>query len=1018
MSRVKQARTLLCIFGALATGSLYAFQDDATTLTRGSVLERTLSGGESHSYRLALAAGESANLAVEQRGIDVTVQALDSSGKVVAVFNTETRRQGLEPVVLAADAQATWELRVRAAYPREPAGRYEVRVLSIGGATEDDRAAFGAHRLAYEGQQRVDAGNYDEALQLYRRAVEAQEKASGPDNAYVAILLTNQGLLERRKGEYAKAAQTYQRAVEISEKLQGRESPLCAVALRGLGSLYTLIGEYAKAEPLLQEQVAIMEKTLGGEHPAMVGALGELAQLHQFREDLQRAIAEREHSLAIAEKTLDPNDYQLMAAMGNLGDLYSVAGDNGRAEPMLERTLAMAERIYGPDHPYVSTVLQNLGIIFRETKRYQRALEYFERAETIRVKAVGLRNPQTATLLINIGNLHHDLREFSKSLELQQQALEILTAVAGPYHRWTLMALSNAGRDYAALGDLPHAIEYRTRDAEAMEQDIRLHLAIGSEREKLIYLNNAAFDVARALSLHAAEAPNDRRARELGALVLLRHKGRVLDAMSGSLAALRDRLNADDRKLLDELSAANSKLANLALGGPGKTPPDEYRKQIAAIEEAREKLESTASRRSAEFRAQTQPVTLAAIRAAIPAEAALIEFASYRPYDPRVENGSEFSEQRRYIAYILRREGDVRWQEMGDAGVIDQAVEEFRSALRDPRRQDVRTLARAADKKILEPLRPLLGDATRLLISPDGSLNLIPFEALIDEQGRYQVNRYAIHYLTTGRDLLRLQVARGSRSGPVVVADPQFGDPGGSQPKLISQASRRSITSGADLSRVYFAPLGGTAEEADAIRKLFPDARVLAGRQATKAALQAVDAPVILHIATHGFFLDDSPPAGDPAGTRGMQAKVKIENPLLRSGLALAGANLNPGHGDDGILTALEASTLNLWGTKVVTLSACETGVGEVKRGEGVYGLRRAFFLGGTETLVMSLWPVSDRVTRQMMIAYYTGLKNGLGRGDALRQAQREMLKHPERRHPFYWAAFIQSGEWKNLEGK
>jgi CHAT domain-containing protein len=133
--------------------------------------------------------------------------------------------------------------------------------------------------------------------------------------------------------------------------------------------------------------------------------------------------------------------------------------------------------------------------------------------------------------------------------------------------------------------------------------------------------------------------------------------------------------------------------------------------------------------------------------------------------------------------------------------------------------------------------------------------------------------------------------------------------------------------------------------------------------------------------------------------------------------LALAGANL-PKNGDDGILTALEASGLNLWGTKLVTLSACDTGVGEVKNGEGIYGLRRAFVLAGAETLVMTLWPVSDYVTREVMTAYYTGLKQGLGRREALRQAQLAMLKRQGRSHPFYWASFIQSGDWKNLAGK
>ena len=150
----------------------------------------------------------------------------------------------------------------------------------------------------------------------------------------------------------------------------------------------------------------------------------------------------------------------------------------------------------------------------------------------------------------------------------------------------------------------------------------------------------------------------------------------------------------------------------------------------------------------------------------------------------------------------------------------------------------------------------------------------------------------------------------------------------------------------------------------------------------------------------------------------GINARPTIENPLLRSGLALAGANLRKTGDDNGILTALEASGLNLWGTKLVTLSACDTGLGEVRTGEGVYGMRRSLMLAGAESLVMSLWAVSDYVTRQMMTTYYKGLKQGLGRGESLRQVKLSLLKQPARQHPYYWASFIQSGEWANLDGK
>ena len=196
-----------------------------------------------------------------------------------------------------------------------------------------------------------------------------------------------------------------------------------------------------------------------------------------------------------------------------------------------------------------------------------------------------------------------------------------------------------------------------------------------------------------------------------------------------------------------------------------------------------------------------------------------------------------------------------------------------------------------------------------------------------------------------------------------------------------------------------------------ALRELLPQATFLTKEQATKAALKSVSGPSILHIATHGFFLQDEPQTAAESraatqahdGARLGKLVAHVENPLFRSGLALAGANQSSNGNTDGILTALEVAGLDLWGTKLVVLSACDTGVGAVKNGDGVYGLRRALVLAGAESQLMSLWAVSDRSTRDLIVGYYKTLLQGAGRGEALRQAQLQMLKDKARRHPCFW---------------
>ncbi len=1003
-------------------------QKGIVSLQPGEAIEREISGKSPDNYEITLAAGQYAGITVEQRGIDVAVYVVDPDGKVSAEFDSEARIQGEEHVGLTSESAGHYQLSVRAKYPRAVAGQYRIRVTEIRPATEPDRLWFEAHQLTVQAQHKSEGGNNDDARQLAARALEDAEKALGPKDPYVGDLLVKLAELERTKDNPVRAEELLQRAIAVDEAALGREHPQTAFALLRLGALYNALGASAKAEPLFQESLAITEKTLGNEHPRFVVCLMNVSALHMYREDYESALPELQRALVIAEKSLEPDDIWRIGVINNLADVYRSLKDYDRAEPLTEQTIELVEKKFGPDYPRLSDPLMNLAIIARERKQYPRALELLGRALAIREKAYGPRNSQTAAILITIGNVYRAEGEYEKALETYQRARDILEVSAGPYHSLTLLAYVNAAIAYAALGDVPHAIEYQTRADSVLEKSIELNLAIGSEREKFDYLSSASERTDRTVSLNALLAPGSPAATELAALVLLQRKGRVLDAMSDSMGAVRERLNSADQTLLDELDKTTAQLAKLSLHGAGKTPPEEYQKQLAALEEQREKLEADISRRSAEFRTQVQTVTVAAVQSAIPRQAALIEFATYRPFDAKADSDLHAYGEPHYIAYIFRQQGGIQWKDLGPTKAIDDAVAAMRKALRDPESKDVKQLARALDEKTMQPVRTLTGDATQLLISPDGELNLIPFEALADEHGQYLLERYSISYLTTGRDLLRMQVQRASKSGPVVIADPLFGEPtemaSTNPPKLRASrpvTARRSITTAHDLSGVYFAPLAGTGLEALAIKAQFPESQLLTGQRATESAIKQINAPSILHIATHGFFLEDASPSHSPDHSpnpqRGVQADAQTDNPLLRSGLALAGANLSHTGADKGILTALEASNLNLWGTKLVTLSACDTGVGEIRNGEGVYGLRRAFVLAGAESVVMSLWPVSDYTTRELMTSYYTGLKNGLGRGEALRQTKLAMLKHKDRRHPFYWASFIQSGDWATLDG-
>ncbi|HZS06465.1 MAG TPA: CHAT domain-containing tetratricopeptide repeat protein [Blastocatellia bacterium] len=855
------------------------------------------------------------------------------------------------------------------------------------------------------------AGYYAKAEPLYWRALAITEKTLGPGHPNVATLLNNLAWLYDNTGEYAKAESLYRRALAIREKALGPGHPAVAQSLNNLAAWYDSKGDFAKAEPLYLRALAIRERVLGAGHPDTATSLNNLAELYWNKGDYTKAEPLYLRALAIREKTFGAEHPDVGQLLNNLAALYKSKGEYARAEPLYRRSLVIREKALGPGHPDVATSLNNLAALYDSQGDYARAEPLYLRALAVSEKALGPQHPDVAQSLNNLAGLYLSAGDYARAEPLYLRALTITEKALGAAHPTVAGMLYNLAESYRGKGDYQRAVACRTRANEIRERDLARNLAFSSERQRLLYLENTSGGVDFALSLHTINAPKDVAASRMAMAALFSRKGRALDAMSDTLAQVRRRATPQDRALIEQYAAALTRLSQATLAGPGSKDLAQYK---AGLDQLRAQIETLETRISLDI--QFQPVTFAAVQQAIPPGTVLIEFASFVPY----EAGTLKAKPRRYVAYALRQQGEPSWADLGEAEPIDQAVNALREALRDRRRTDVKQLARALDARVMQPVRRLVGQTRHLLISPDGLLNLVPFAALVDENNHYLVENYTLSYLTSGRDLLRMQARAQSRQGAMVVADPDFGEPR-------AQAGRPGVTTGRafDLSKAYFSPLPGTAEEAAALKAILPGAAVLTRAEATEAALKRASGPSVLHIATHGFFLEDAV-VGEVRGQNQRRLLLqeeavpagRLENPLLRSGLGLAGANLRKSGEDDGILTALEVAGLDLWGTRLVVLSACDTGVGEVKNGEGVYGLRRALVLAGAETQMMSLWPVSDTGTRDLMIEYYKALRAGQGRSEGLRQVQLRMLGDPQRQHPYYWASFIQSGEWANLEGR
>jgi CHAT domain-containing protein/tetratricopeptide (TPR) repeat protein len=859
-------------------------------------------------------------------------------------------------------------------------------------------------------------GNYEQAEQLFKQCLAIAKQAFGPKHVDVADALHNLGALYYETGDYQQAKSSYEEALALRKELLGLKHPSVASSFNGLAQVYADEGDYVQAEQLFRQSLEIQETT---------ATLNNLALLYKTEGDYARAEKLLQRSLKIRREALGAQHPDVATSLNNLAGLYEDKGDYTQAESLYRQAMDILVAVFGPKHLRVSTPLTGIAAVYNAKGDYAQAESLYEQALEIREKALGSKHPDIAILLNNIAQIRRNRGDYERAEALYKRVLEIREAALPAQHPLIASTLTGFALLYGSKGDYAKATQFLARANQIQEDNLSLILTTGSENQKRLYLDTLTADTYVTLSLHAHYAPQSGAAAQLALTTILQRKGRALDAMADQLGVLERRATPEVRGLLDELIAARSHLANLQISGGGRLSLEARREKVVILAAEVERLEGEVSRRSVELRAQTAPITLEAVRRVIPGGAALVEIIWYLPYNIKAKSGAEKWGAPRYLAYVERGDMAVpQYVDLGEATLIDAGIQRLRAALRNSGR-DVRAVSRDLDERIMRPIRNLLGPLRRLFLSPDGALNLIPFAALVDEHGKYLVENYSLTYLTSGRDLLRLQSKAVSRQAPLIMADPLYDMAAGSSTSISQDGqNRRSL----DFTLPKYERLNATAEEAAVLGKLWPHARVLTKDDAAESALKQVRGPSILHIATHGFFLADQR-RGNAANRFGANAQVgesaspsparRSENPLLRSGLALAGANqLQDGKGDDGILTALEASGLDLRGTKLVVLSACESGLGDVRRGEGVYGLRRALVLAGSESQVISLWRVNDKATRDFMVSYYRLLLAGRGRSDALRQVQLRMIAAKSKgwSHPYFWAGFIGSGDWRSLK--
>jgi CHAT domain-containing protein/Tfp pilus assembly protein PilF len=816
--------------------------------------------------------------------------------------------------------------------------------------------------------------------------------------------------------EYQKALPLLERALEIREKQLGPEHPATAGSLNDLAMLYDQMGEYQKVLPLLERALEIRKKQLGPEHPDTATSLYDLAFVYAKMGEYQKALPLSQRALEIREKQLGPEHPDTAGSLNDLAFVYSNMGDYQKALPLYQRALEIREKQLGPEHPATALSLNDRALVYVSMGEYQKALPLLERALEIREKRLGPEHPATATTLDNLALLYGNMGDYQKALPLHQQALERYENQLGPKHPDTAISLNNLFSVYYSMGKYQKAFESSQAALTAEDHTLANVFAIASENQKLQFVQQSERSYLATLSLIHRHFQKDTPALRFGLELVLRRKGIVLDTQSRSLATLAASLKGVALESWRRLSQHQSNLAHLWLIGPGEQSSNDYQQAIAELEAVIAKEEQFLVQHSNQV-AQVLPQTTVradTLAKRLPPDSVLVEFVHIEDWD---EKAADWADTTRYLAFVLTRDNQVSMVDLGDGQKIDDKIITALETINDPTyRQDLKGYSYRADRAIselysllLQPLEPALGSHQQLIVSSDGELNKVPFAALRAPDGRYLVETHTVSYVANGRDLLRGASEVGSSVDLLLLADPAYDD----IPLLQSATpSEQAVRPGA--FKGSFAPLPGTAEEAKAIPPLFKGKHmVLEGRAATESTVRATKSPKVLHLATHGFFLEDKElsmperltnftltefvPERGLGGVRklpslpadGSPARANLRS-MVGSGLALAGANQAGAvsQGDDGLLTALEVTSMNLYGTDLVVLSACQTAVGEVRTGEGVFGLRRAFVLAGAKNLVMSLWRVNDEHTAAQMEQFYKAFGRGLSSPEALREAQ------------------------------
>jgi CHAT domain-containing protein len=870
-------------------------------------------------------------------------------------------------------------------------------ITALAGNNDEDLADI----LNEIGVLKQSLAKYNEAVDDY---IKAYDLLRGSNNELKFSVMSNLASLYADMGQFSKAEEIYLNVLEsISENPNQRG--LYITLLNNLGILYMDWGEYSKCELLLNECLAISKVAFGPRSAESANAANNLGAFYFEVGNYDMSVELFVAALESFEIVAGDSSAEYSSVLNNIGLLFMEIEAYEDALTFLDSARVIEYNIIGDEHPDYAATLNNLSSVHTNLGDKEKAKKYLERSMQIMEQHFGDRHPDYLLYLMNLGNLEKEMGNTKQATAILRKSLGLHKEIYGEQHPSTAIAMFYLAKILGEQGKTDEAIPYYTSSIQILQSHLNNFLPFLSEKEKSGFYNRYVLFFHEFFRYASKAQGIDPQLKGMAFDLSLTLKGML---MRSSRAMRNIVLNSGDPKLIsqyDKWVGLKKRIAELSA-----VPIEQRSTNLEELTLKANNLEKQLYQMSDELGASGLTQTSwRTIKDKLKSNEASIEFVTYKNMD----DGKTY-----YLALVLQNSFDQpQLIELFEESQLTDIINVYGSNDYNY----IKSIYNYSEEKktplydlIWKPIEPALGECDRVFVSAAGLLHRVSLYAIASDQDKYLIDAYELISVNSSSDIINYKGIESFDMNNVALM-------GG-----INYDTEHS-------DKVVWEYLPGSKNEVEAIyeqlEKKKKNIKFETADGATETYFKEVaEQSDIVHVATHGFFFPDPQKVWEVFETEETEAEEEIEfrgnsnvvgvtsftknkNPLMRSGLVFAGVHdlwsgVNIAKRDDGVLTAMEVSQLNLSNTELAVLSACETGLGEIVGDEGVYGLKRTFKVAGVKYLIISLWQVPDKETQEFMTLFYEKLysSGSVTIDEAFEYAQRELRKKYE---PYFWAAFV-----------